>query len=135
QPSGSELPDRRGNSIEGELYLATEEVVQHRGTASIGHMDRAHASHQLEQLACHMGSSPASGRPHIELVWIGLGVGDEFEAGGDWNRGMHLHDQNVAADRSDWCDVAEKNERKIVEEGRVDRATQRNHDERIAVRR
>jgi hypothetical protein len=115
--------------------LATEEIVQHRRRAAIGHMERAHPSHQLEQLACHMGSGPASGRSHIELVWIGLGVGDQFEARGDWNRGMHLHNQNVAADRSDRCDVAEKNERKIVEGGCVDRAAQRDHDERVAVRR
>ena len=34
-----------------------------------------HAGHQLEQLARHMRPGPAAGRGHIELVWIGLGVG------------------------------------------------------------
>jgi hypothetical protein len=88
-----------------------------------------------------LNSSPAMWGPvplpgdHVELVRIGLGVGDQFEAGGDWNRGMHLHNQNVAADGSDRRDVAEKNERKIVEESCVDRAAQSDHDERMAVRR
>src|SRR5262245_51878808 len=95
-------------------------------------MYHAHAGHQLEQLARHVGPGPASGRRHIELVGIGLGVGDQFETRRDRNRRMHLHDQSGAADASDRCNVTEEIEREILEEGRVDRAARRDHDERIA---
>jgi hypothetical protein len=46
-----------------------------------------------------------------------------------------LAEPRVAANGSDRCDVTEENEREILEEGRVDRAAQRDHDERIAIRR
>jgi hypothetical protein len=82
-----------------------------------------------------MGPGPASRRRHVELVRIGLGVSDQFEARRGRNRRMHHHDEDVAADGCDRRDVAEENEREVVEEGRVDCAAQRDHDERIAIRR
>jgi hypothetical protein len=57
-----------------------------RGSISCDrHMYHAHARHQLEQLARHVGPGPASGRRHIELVRICFGVGDEFETRRDRN--------------------------------------------------
>jgi hypothetical protein len=75
------------------------------------------------------------GPVHVEPVRVGPGVGDEVEAGSDRDRRMHLHDQNVAADGSDRRDVAEENEREILEQGRIDGTAQRDHDEGIAVGR
>src|SRR5262245_56040187 len=74
-------------------------------------------------------------RSAIRALILGsaLGVGDQLEARCDRNRWMHLHNQNVAADGSDRCDVTEENEREILEEGRVDRAARRDCDERIAI--
>src|SRR5262249_20765926 len=128
QCSGPDVSDGRGEGIEGELHLTTEKVVQHQPRAAIGYMYHAHAG-----LARHMGPGPAFGRRHIELVRIGLSVGDEFETRRYRNRRMHLHDQSGAADTSDGCNVTEEIEREILEEGRVDRAAGRDHDERIAV--
>jgi hypothetical protein len=60
KPTCPDVSDRGGNSVEGELYLTGDEVVQHRPRASIGYVNHGDAGYELEQLSRHMGPSPRS---------------------------------------------------------------------------
>src|SRR5438477_11654993 len=62
-----------------------------------------------------------AGRRHIDLAWIGLGIGDELGNGLCGKRWMHRHDVWDTADTGDWSDVTDKIEVELLVERRVDR--------------
>ena len=82
-----------------------------------------------------MRPGPAARRSHVEGAGIGLGVGDEFGARLHRNGRMHLHHKIIAGERCNRCNVAQEIEVEIRIERGVDRAAERDHRERIAVRR
>ena len=67
-----------GDTTEGDLHLAAEQVGQHLALASIRHVHQIDAAHHLEQLGRHMGAVPVVRRRHVDLARIGLAVGDQF---------------------------------------------------------
>src|SRR5271156_3487143 len=72
---------------------------------------------------------------HVDLAWIGLGVGDELRNGLGRERWINLHYIDCAHGARDRCDVANEIEIEFVEERRVDCVRQADLEERIAVRR
>src|SRR5262245_10845077 len=81
-----------------------------------------------------MGQAPIACRRHVDLAWIGLGVGDQLGNSFGRNRWMHHHDEAVAADACDWRDIANKIETELLVECRVDCARRSDQEEHIAVR-
>src|SRR5262245_25476653 len=81
-----------------------------------------------------MWAASDTSRCHADLAGIGLRVGDELRNRRGRNRWIDLHDERGTDRPRDRCDVAEKDEIKLVVERRVDRGRWRNQQERIAIR-
>src|SRR5215831_9468616 len=80
-----------------------------------------------------MEKPPSSIRRHVDLVGIGFGVSNELGCCLRWNRWIDHHEKRDANNASNWRDVVEKKEIKIVVQRRVDRRRSVNHEERVAV--
>src|SRR5687767_238309 len=80
-----------------------------------------------------MCGAPVTRRCHVELTWIGPGVGDELVNRLGRNRWIYHHDQRHADDAGDRRDVAAEIE--LVVECCVDRVRSADMEERVAVRR
>ena len=92
-------------------------------------------SFRLEQLAGDMGRASDARRRHVEFTGIGPGVGDEL-----WNcigrhRWVHHQDVGEPDNARDRRDVAGEMETQLVEQRRVDRVEETDHEQHVAVRR
>ena len=88
----------------------------------------------LNNLAGHVRRGPVADRRHVDLAWVGLGIGNEFGNCLGRHRWIHHHDEGHADDARDRRDVANEIEIKIVVERRTDRCRRADHEQRIAVR-
>ncbi len=82
-----------------------------------------------------MWRGPVAGRRHVDLAWIGLGVGDELGDRLGRNRWIDHHDVGHAHDARDRRDVGNEIEIELVVERCVDRVRRSHQQQRIAVRR
>src|SRR5215469_4373803 len=80
-----------------------------------------------------MEEPPTAIRRHVDLAGIGFGVSNELGNCLRWNRWIDHHEKRDANNASNWRDVAEKKETKVVVQRRVDRRRSVNHEERVAV--
>src|SRR5215510_15578163 len=80
-----------------------------------------------------MAGSSDAGRPETDLARIGLGVRRELGNRRVGNRWTYHYDEGEANDARDGRDVAQKNEIKLVVEGRIDRVCRTDHEEHVAV--
>src|SRR5262249_62054393 len=85
-----------------------------------------------------LNSSPARWRrpplpfdAMLTLRGIGFGVSNELGNCLRWNRWIDHHEKRDANNASNWRDVAEKKETKVVVKRRVDRRRSVNHEERV----
>src|SRR6266851_5498783 len=89
---------RRVQSSMALARVGVSDSVRSRGdgergrAAAIRHVNHANAGHHLEQLAGHMDRRSISGRRHVELARIALGVRDKFWNRLGGNRQVHFHD-------------------------------------------
>jgi hypothetical protein len=77
----------------------------------VGHVD---ARHHLEHLARNVVGGSVAARRHIDLAWVGLGIGNEFRNRLDRKRGIDLHDVGLAVDARDRRDVADEVEIELI---------------------
>jgi hypothetical protein len=89
--------------------------------------------HHLEQLAVDVLRAADTGRRHVDLTRIGLGVSDQFGNGLRWERRVHHQDSRSAINARDRRDVADEIEIELVVERRVVRVNRGNLEQRIAV--
>lgn len=80
-----------------------------------------------------MEEAPIAVRRHVDLARIAFGVSNELWNCLRWNLWINHHEKRDAHDASNWRDVAEKRETKIVLERRVDRRRCVNHEESVPV--
>src|SRR5215467_12021512 len=80
-----------------------------------------------------MEKPPSSIRRQVDLAGIGFGVSNELGNCLRWNRWIDHHEERNANNASNWRDVAEKRETKVVVERRVDRRRRVNHEECVPV--
>src|SRR5262249_9222392 len=73
-----------------------------------------------------------AGRRHVDLAWVGLGIGDELGDCLGRNRWMHHHDIRYPRDAADRCDVSHEIEAEICVQRGVDRIPGANLQKRIA---
>ena len=84
-------------------------------------MDEIDAGHELEQLAATCWGTADAARGHVDLAWIGLGVGDEF--GNGFRRrtdGSLALTKRRPVDAGDRRDVAKEIEAQLVVKRMVD---------------
>ena len=103
-------------------------------TAAIRNVDQVDTGHKFEPFAEDVGHGPASGRPHVDLARIGLGVSDELRDRLGWNGGMDHQDIRSAAYARDRRDVADEIEIELLVKRRVHRVSQTDKQDRMAVR-
>jgi len=96
-------------------------------------MNHVDASHHLEQLACHMRSGPTAGRCHAELPRMGFRIGDELRDRLGRKRWSDLKRESRAADARHRRDIADEIVVELFVQRRVDRALNRDQEERIPV--
>src|SRR5262249_60261844 len=80
-----------------------------------------------------MEEAPIAILRHVDLARIAFGVSNELGNSLRWNGWINHHEKRDANNASNWRDVAEKKETKVVVQRRVDRRRSVNHEERIAV--
>ena len=68
-----------GYWIKDDLHLSGEQIGH--VIAAIRDVNQFDAGHHLEQLAEDMGRASVATRRHIDLAWIGFGIGDELREG------------------------------------------------------
>ena len=110
-----------------------DELGYRRAIAAIMHRDHVDAGHRLEQLAVEVRRASRTGRPHVDLAGIGLGIGDELGNGFRRKRGIddhHIVGLHRARDR---CDVADEIELEILIDRRVPRVRCGSFKQRIAI--
>src|SRR5262249_304525 len=88
--------------------------------------------HRLEQLAGEMGWISVTGRRHVDLCRISLGVGNEFGKRLGRNGWMHQYDKG-ATDHANDRDVPNEIETELVIQCRVDRGSRVKPEQRMAV--
>src|SRR5262245_57426282 len=82
-----------------------------------------------------MRHGPATGRSHVDLAGIGLGVGDELRDRLGWTRSIEHHDIKGAANARHWRYRAKEIEIELFVERLVHRVRQGDKQERVSVRR
>jgi hypothetical protein len=105
--------------LRGERGLVGRYAISRNRTRSLGPTERRDGR-TCGCLMCVMWRAVA-GRCHVDLAWIGLGIGDELGNRGGRDRWIHLHDKWIAADARDRCDVTNEIEAEPVVECRVSR--------------
>ncbi len=96
------VTDRSRNGRKHHLNLTSDQIGV--GIARVRHMNQFDTRHHLKQLAGDMRPGAYAVRRHIDLAWIGFGVGDEFRQGfGRQRRSdlQHVWHQVDARDRND----------------------------------
>ncbi len=116
-----------------QLHLPGDKVGRCKRAAAIWDVNHFGTGDHLEQFAGQMGHVPIPSRGHIDLVWIGFGMGDEFRNGCGRNRWMDHHHQGRAGNARDRHDVAREIEGKIAVERRIDRIRGADDKERVSV--
>src|SRR5262245_21838282 len=81
-----------------------------------------------------MRGGPDTGRPHIDLTRICLGIGDELGNRPSRECWMHHHNQRQADDACDRRGVAEEDKIELVIERRIDWTRHVGLEKRMAVR-
>src|SRR6202043_204689 len=81
-----------------------------------------------------MGYGPVTGRCHVDLARIGLGVDDKFQDRLGGNRRIDHHDIRAAANARDRSDVSYEIEIELLVKRRVYCARQAGKQKRVAVR-
>jgi len=89
--------------------------------------------HRLKQFAKHMVRTTSSGRSHVDLAGIGLGVGNEIRNAFGWKRWIRQHQIGHAHNARDRGDVANKTEIELVGKGGVDCVSRTGEKERITI--
>ena len=91
------------------------------------------AGHDVEKFAGHVRGAAGTGRCHVDLAGVGLGVGDEFRNGFGRNRRMHQNRHRHPDDAGDRGNVANEIEIEFFEQRGVDRVGHGRQQQRIAV--
>src|SRR5262249_50036023 len=120
--------------VKGGLALSAEQIDKRGARAAIRHVHEGDTGHHLKQFTSNMVSGTDAGRRHVDLTWIGLGVGNELGNRLDRYRGVHLHGKRLAGNAPDRRNVADEIEIELVVEAGVDRVHESGHKERISVR-
>src|SRR5262245_693253 len=79
----------------------------------------------LEQLASELRRGPAAERRHVDLVWIGFGIGDELGNGFCRKRWIEHDDTSQTADAGDRHDIPSEIQAKFFKQRSVDRVRPR----------
>src|SRR5436190_7200029 len=127
------MPDRRSWNTKVNLYLAGKQIGKHRRTAAVWHMGHVDAGHHFEQLARYVGPRPIPGRRHVELVRIGLGVGNELGNRLCRNRWVDEHDVRLAINSGHRGDVADEIEIALVVERGIARVGGVDQEKRVTI--
>jgi hypothetical protein len=98
-------------------------------------MHHAGAGHRFEQFTREVRRAAVAGRRHVDLVGIGLGVGDELDDGFSRKRRIDHHHVRHRHDAGDRGDVADEVEGQRFVEGRVDGVGLADQQDRVAVGR
>ena len=117
------------------LHLAADQIGERRPSAAIRHVHQIDARHHLEQFAREMRPRAGTGRRHVELARVSLGIVDELRDRPSRNGRMHQHDLGLAHHRRDRRNVANEIEVELGEERGVDGVRQPDLEQRVAVRR
>src|SRR5262249_60808067 len=78
QLTGPDVRDRRENGLEHDLPLRADQIDKRGPPAAIRHQSQVDTGHRLEQLTVNMWWATVTGRRHIDLARIGLGISDEL---------------------------------------------------------
>ena len=58
--------------------MSGEQISQCGSGAAVRHVNQVYSGHHLKQFAGEVGYGAVAGRGHVDLAWIGFGVGDQF---------------------------------------------------------
>ena len=83
-------------------------------------MSELDAGHHVEEFAGDMIDAAYSGRRHVDLAWIGFGIGNELRNSVGRHRWIHHHHGGDAKNASDGLDVTNKVEIERVVKRRID---------------
>ncbi len=115
------------------MHLSAEQGAECSASPMIGHVHQFDAGHHLEQFTCHMGGSSVADRCHVDLAWIGLGIGDELGNGLGRKRWIHQHNKRKVIDARDGRDVADYVEIEFVVERGVDGIRPSHQQKRVTI--
>jgi hypothetical protein len=115
--------------------LPSEQIRQCRAITAIRDVDQINASHHFEQFAREMASAPDTGRRHVDLAWIGLGIRNELGDRRGRNGWIDHQDEGTAGDACDRRDIADEIELEIAVERRVACVRNADQEKRISVGR
>jgi len=135
QLAGSDVFDGRSKRGEQDVHLPAEQIRQCRSITAIRDVDQIDASHHFEQFAREMASAPDTGRRHVDLAWIGLGIGNELGDRRGRNGWIDHQDEGTAGDACDRCDVADEIEPETAVERRVGGIRRSRQEQSISVGR
>ena len=133
-PAGDVL-DRRRQVVEQHLHLSGDHVGERGRGAAVRHVGQLHPGHRHEQFAREVDRRAVAGRRQVDLVRIGLGVGDEFRDRFRRHVGVDLHHIGNARDAGDRRDIAYEIERQFLIQRGVDAISGIDEKEGIAIGR
>src|SRR5262245_21952643 len=79
----------------------------------------------LEQFASELRRGPAAEGGHVDLVWIGFGIGDELGNGFCRKRWINHDDTGQTTDAGDWRNVPSEIKTQFFKQRSVDRVRPR----------
>src|SRR5258705_8657430 len=82
-----------------------------------------------------MACRSVAARRHVDLAWVGLGIGDELGNCLRWERWVYHHNEGDRDDACDGDDVAEEVEIKFFVKRRIDRGRRADQEEAVSIRR
>src|SRR5712675_2942407 len=133
QLAGSQILNRSSHPYKANLHVSGEQVSQCGSGAAIRNVNEVDARHHLEQFARQVRYGAVACRGHINLAWIGFGVGDQFNECLGRKRRICQHDLRLPRNACDRRDIADEIETEFWVERRIDRFRRTDHQERITV--